>query len=64
MGLETNCYQMGTEHVVYQTSANFIQKKISMVTGFKVSSIAYKRVFYRTEHNAKLGPHRIQFERS
>ena len=34
-----------------------------MLTGLKVSSLACS-VFYRPEHNAKVGPHGIEFWRS
>ena len=32
-----------------------------MLTGLKVSSFAWKYVFYRTEHNAKRGLHKTEF---
>ena len=32
-----------------------------MLTGLKVSSLACKCVFYKPEHNAKAGPHGIEF---
>ena len=32
-----------------------------MLTSLKVSSLACKCVFYRSEHNAKEGPHGIEF---
>ena len=32
------------------------RKRISMLTGLKVSSSACKCVFYRPKHNAKSGP--------
>ena len=32
-----------------------------MLTGFKVSSLACKCVFYKPEHNAKGGPHGTEF---
>ena len=35
-----------------------------MLTGLKVSSFAWKYVFYRTEHNAKRGLHKTEFWRS
>ena len=31
-----------------------------MLTGLKVSSLACKILFYRSEHNAKGGPHRTE----
>ena len=38
------------------------KKRISRLTGFKVSSLVCKCVFYRLEHNTKRGPHGIEFE--
>ena len=32
------------------------RKRISMLTGFKISSLAFKCVFYRPEHNEKAEP--------
>ena len=32
-----------------------------MLTGLKVSSLGRKCLFYRPEHNAKGGPHVIEF---
>ena len=32
-----------------------------MLTGLKVSSLAYKCVFYKSEHNAKEERHGIEF---
>ena len=37
-------------------------KRISMLTGFKVSSFASKSVFYRPEHKANGGPLKWNFE--
>ena len=37
------------------------RKRKSMLTGFKVSSLACKYVFYRPEFNAKRGPNEIEF---
>ena len=36
-------------------------KRISMLTGLKVSSLAFQCVFYGPEHNAKGGPNEIEF---
>ena len=47
--------KLGTIHVIYQKLAIFFRKRMSMLTGLKVSSSAYKCVFYRPEHNAKGG---------
>ena len=38
------------------------KKRISRLTGFKVSSLVCNCVFYRLEHNTKRGPHGIEFE--
>ena len=35
-----------------------------MLMRLKVSSLAYKFVFYKPEHNAKGGPQRIEFLKS
>ena len=32
-----------------------------MLTGLKISSLAFKCVFYRPEYNAKGGPHATEF---
>ena len=39
------------------------RKSISMLTGLKVSSLAFKSVFYRPEHNLKIGTHGIEFSK-
>ena len=39
--------------LIYQKLANFMQKKIAMLAGLKVSSWVCKHVFYRPRHNAK-----------
>ena len=49
--------KQGAKHVVSQKLANFIRKKISRLTGLKVSSLTCKCVFYRPEHDTKEGPH-------
>ena len=42
--------------------ANFVKKSdISMLTGLKVSILACKWVFYRTEYDAKRGPLGTEF---
>ena len=38
------------------------RKRLSMLTGLKVSSLACKCVFYRPEHNAKGVPMEMNFE--
>ena len=38
-----------------------IKKKIYMLTGLKVSSLTYKCVFYRLEHNATGDPMELNF---
>ena len=52
---------MGAKHVVTKSSKNLARKKVSMLTGLKVSSLTCKCVFYRTEHNAKWGSHGTEF---
>ena len=37
------------------------RKEISILTGFKVSSLTCECVFYRPELNAKAGAHGIEF---
>ena len=32
-----------------------------MLTGLQVSSLSYKYVFYKPEHNTKEGPQRMEF---
>ena len=39
----------------------FCTKRISMLKGLKMSSLGFKCVFYRLEHNAKWGPHATEF---
>ena len=52
---------LGTRHVVYQKLSSFVEKRISMLTGLKVSSSVCKCLFYRPEHNAKWGLLVIEF---
>ena len=42
--------KLGTRHVIYQKLANFILKKMSMLTNSKVSLLTHECVFYRPEH--------------
>ena len=61
--------KFGTKYVIYQKLSNFYtksyqvlhRKRISMLTGLKVSSLACKFVFYRSKHNSKGEHHVIQF---
>ena len=63
-------------HIFYGTGANWYQiqkktytksfqilcrKKISMLTGLKVSPLAHKCVFYRPDHNTNGGPMKMNF---
>ena len=42
------------QNMLYNKSQkNFCRKKVLMLTGFKVSPLGSKCVFYRPEHNAK-----------
>ena len=46
---------MGTKHAIQQKLANLMYKKdIYVNRGSKVPSFAFKCVFYRAEHNAKV----------
>ena len=44
---------MGAKHDVIPKVNQKRRKRIPMLTGLKMSSLAYKYVFYRSEHNAK-----------
>ena len=45
--------KLGTRHVIHQKLAILGRKRISMLTGLKVSSLACKCVFYSPEHNGR-----------
>ena len=48
------------QRMLYTKSKQVIhRKRISMLAGLKVSSLAYKCLFYRPELNAKRGPREI-----
>ena len=49
MALGPNCYQIGNKTLC-------TRKRISMLTGLKMSSLAVRCAFYRSEHNAKGEP--------
>ena len=53
--------KVGTKHVIWNLK---VIKRITMLTGLKVSSLACKCVFYRRQHNTKGGPHGTEFWRS
>ena len=51
--------KLGKDYIIYQKLANFMYKRISMLTGLKVASLACKCVFYRTKQNTE---GRLNFE--
>ena len=62
MGSLPNWYQIDNKTCYAPKVSNFsVDKKISMLTGLKVSSLAFKCVFYGPEYNAKGKSHRIKF---
>ena len=60
MSLGPNWYQTETKTCYIPVSKILLEKRIFMVTSLKVSSLACKILFYRSEHNAKGGPHRTE----
>ena len=55
MGLGPNWYQIGNRTCHIQKISKFyVEKRISMLTGLKVSSFPCKYVFYRPERNANV----------
>ena len=55
-GIGANWYQI--QKKTYTKSFQILcRKKISMLTGLKVSPLACKCVFYRPDHNTNGGPH-------
>ena len=44
--------KLGAKPAIYQKLANFNEKRVSMLTGLEISSLACKCVFYRPEDNA------------
>ena len=62
MRLAPNWYQIGNKiRYILKVSKFYVEEKISMLPGLKVSSLASKLVFYRSEHNPKGGPNEIEF---
>ena len=57
MGLGLYCCQIGNKMSYIKSWKNLYRKKKSMLTGLKVSPLAFKCLFYRPEHKAKGGPH-------
>ena len=53
--------QIGISMGTVNKLESILKKKISRVTGLIKSSLACKCIFYRLEHNAKGGPHGIEF---
>ena len=50
------------ESMLYTKSLQVLhRKRISLLTGLKVSSLTCEYVFYKPEHNAKAGGHGIEF---
>ena len=63
MRLWSNWYQIGNKTCqIPKASKFYVEKKISMLAGFKVSHFACKRVFYRQEHNANGDPIEMNFK--
>ena len=56
MGSGPNCYQVGKKHAMHQSLQILCRKKISMLTTFKRSSLAYQCVFYRPGNSTNGGP--------
>ena len=53
--------KLGTKYVMYQKLANLCRKRISVLTGVKVSYLKCKCVFYRPENNVKKDPMKLNF---
>ena len=63
MGSGKNWYQIGNKTCSIPKVGKFLcRKRISMLRGLRVSSLACKYVFCRPEHNAKGGSHELNFE--
>ena len=57
-----NWYQIGKKSCYIPLVSKFsVEKRISGLTGLKVSLLARKCIFYLLEQNAKGGPHRTKF---
>ena len=62
MGSGPNWYQTGNKTCYVPKVGKFrVEKGYLKVAGLKVAPFASKCVFYRPEHNAKRGPHEIEF---
>ena len=57
-------HQTGNKTYFSKNKQLFYIERISTLTGLKVSSLPCKCVFNIPEHNAKGGPHGIEFGRS
>ena len=62
MGSGPNWDQIGNNTCYIVKVSKFYIKKISMLADLKVSSLAYKRVFFGPEHDAKGEPKELNFE--
>ena len=63
MGLGPNWYPIGNKTCfIWKFSIFYLGKNMSVLTGFKVSSLASKCVFYRPEHKANGGPLKWNFQ--
>ena len=54
--------KLGTKHVIYQKIAIFFVKKVSILSGLKVSSLTWKCVYCRPKH-AKEGSQGTEFRK-
>ena len=61
MGSGSNWYQIRNK-TLPKVNNFFVVKKISMLTGLKVSPVTCKCVFYRPEHNIKGDLMELNFE--
>ena len=62
MELGTHCDQIGNiTFYIQKVSKFYAEKRISMLTGLKVSSFACKYVFYRPGHNVRRRLHKTEF---
>ena len=63
MGLGPNWYQIGNKTCYIPKVRKFyVEKKMSMLSGLKVSFLACKCAFYRPEHNVRWDPIELNFE--
>ena len=49
--------KLETKHVICQKLVTFLYKRHIPVIGMEVSSLAWKFVFHRLDHDVKRGPH-------